>query len=64
MALNRLLVPTFFGFIRKLDVVAICQHMNFVEKSSVNKYKLKFVFLVFITVIAYALKMGILGALQ
>ena len=44
MALNCLLVPTFFGFIRKLVVVAISQHMNFVEKRSAKKYKLKFGF--------------------
>ena len=42
MALNRLLVPTFFGFIRKLVAVAIRQHMDCIEKSSVNKSKLKF----------------------
>ena len=61
MALNRLLVPTFFGFIRKLDVVAICQHMNFVEKSSVNKYKLKFVFCGFYNHYRICFKNGYFG---
>ena len=42
MALNRLLVPTFFGFIRKLVAVAIRQHMDCIEKSSVKKSKLRF----------------------
>ena len=44
MAINRSLAPTFFCFTHQLAAEAICQHMNFVEEGSINKFILKFIF--------------------
>ena len=44
MAINRSLAPTLFCFTHQLAAEAICQHMNFVEEGSINKFILKFIF--------------------
>ena len=44
MAINRPLAPTFFTRSEKLIAWTICQHMDFVEEVSMNKFILKFVF--------------------
>ena len=44
MAINRSLAPTFFYFTHQLAAEAICQHINFVEEGSINKFILKFIF--------------------
>ena len=38
MAINLPLAPTFFCFTHQLAAEAICQHMNFVEEGSINKF--------------------------
>ena len=44
MAINLPLAPTFFCFTHQLAAEAICQHMNFVEEGSINKFILNFIF--------------------